>query len=185
MIQPSNQENQVRNGPYRLQRSAKHNDRTSELLGKNRNCQHLSYDGAFAELSRAVLPLGGAIRHKASSIRRARACDHRTGICARRRTRSLRTSASARMSAVTDEQNEALENWQAASCFNETQRAALAFTDEIVKLHKPTTRPSTRSAPRLTPAADRAAALGRLLHHDVEISGNLCHRHAPVTEWIS
>ena len=39
---------------------------------------------------------------------------------------------------VTDEQNAALENWQAAVCFNDVQRAALAFTDEIVRLHRPT-----------------------------------------------
>ncbi len=34
---------------------------------------------------------------------------------------------------VTDEQNEALENWEAATCFNDVQRAALAFTDEVVR----------------------------------------------------
>ena len=39
---------------------------------------------------------------------------------------------------VTDEQNAALENWQAAGCFNDVQRAALAFTDEIVRLRRPT-----------------------------------------------
>jgi alkylhydroperoxidase family enzyme len=39
---------------------------------------------------------------------------------------------------VTDEQNAALENWQAAACFTDVQRAALAFTDEIVKLRRPT-----------------------------------------------
>jgi alkylhydroperoxidase family enzyme len=39
---------------------------------------------------------------------------------------------------VTDEQNAALEDWKSATCFNEMQRAALAFTDEIVSLCKPT-----------------------------------------------
>ena len=80
---------------------------------------------------------------------------------------------------VTDEQNEALENWQSATCFNEMQRAALAFTDEIVKLHKPTDATFNAICVETDAGrAGRAAALGRLLHHDVEISGNVCHRHA-------
>ena len=54
---------------------------------------------------------------------------------------------------VTDEQNEALENWQAASCFDDTQRAALAFTDEIVTQHKPSDKTFNDIAGRLTPAA--------------------------------
>ena len=54
---------------------------------------------------------------------------------------------------VTDEQNEALDNWQAATCFNEVQRAALAFTDEIVRLHKPTDATFNAIAAKLTPAA--------------------------------
>jgi alkylhydroperoxidase family enzyme len=51
---------------------------------------------------------------------------------------SSRTNASAKNVGVTDEQNAALANWQAASCFTDMQRAALAFTDEIVKQHRPT-----------------------------------------------
>ena len=54
---------------------------------------------------------------------------------------------------VTDEQNEALENWHAASCFDDTQRAALAFTDEIVRLNKPTDATFKAIALRLAPAA--------------------------------
>ena len=54
---------------------------------------------------------------------------------------------------VTDEQNEALDNWQAATCFDETQRAALAFTDEIVKLHKPTDATFNAIRAKLSPAA--------------------------------
>ena len=54
---------------------------------------------------------------------------------------------------VTDEQNAALENWQQATCFNEVQRAALAFADEIVKLHKPTDATFKAIASKLTPAA--------------------------------
>ena len=54
---------------------------------------------------------------------------------------------------VTDEQNEALENWQQASCFNEVQRAALAFTDEIVKLRRPTDATFNAIKTKLTPGA--------------------------------
>jgi alkylhydroperoxidase family enzyme len=54
---------------------------------------------------------------------------------------------------VTDEQSEALENWQDATCFNEVQRAALAFTDEIVKLRKPTDATFNAIKAKLTPGA--------------------------------
>ena len=50
-------------------------------------------------------------------------------------------------------QNAALENWEPATCFNEVQRAALAFTDEIVKLRKPTDATFNAIASKLTPAA--------------------------------
>ena len=54
---------------------------------------------------------------------------------------------------VTDEQNAALENWQSATCFNEVQRAALAFTDEIVRLRRPTDATFKAIAAKMTPAA--------------------------------
>jgi alkylhydroperoxidase family enzyme len=54
---------------------------------------------------------------------------------------------------VTDEQNGALEDWKSASCFDEVQRAALAFTDEIVKLRRPTDATFNAIAAKLTPAA--------------------------------
>ena len=54
---------------------------------------------------------------------------------------------------VTDEQNAALEDWKSATCFNELQRAALTFTDEIVKLRRPTDATFNAIAARLTPGA--------------------------------
>jgi alkylhydroperoxidase family enzyme len=54
---------------------------------------------------------------------------------------------------VTDEQNAGLDDWQSAACFNELQRAALAFTDEIVKLRRPTDTTFNAIAAKLTPAA--------------------------------
>ena len=46
-----------------------------------------------------------------------------------------------------------LENWESATCFDEVQRAALAFTDEIVRRHKPTDATFNAIASKLTPAA--------------------------------
>jgi len=54
---------------------------------------------------------------------------------------------------VTDQQNAALENWKSATCFNDLQRAALAFTDEIVTLRRPTDATFKTIAAKLTPAA--------------------------------
>jgi alkylhydroperoxidase family enzyme len=54
---------------------------------------------------------------------------------------------------VTDEQNAALEDWKSATCFNDLQRAALAFTDEIVGLRRPTDATFDAIASKLTPGA--------------------------------
>jgi alkylhydroperoxidase family enzyme len=54
---------------------------------------------------------------------------------------------------VSDEQNAALEDWKSAACFDEVQRAALAFTDEVVTLRKPTDATFDAIAARLTPVA--------------------------------
>jgi alkylhydroperoxidase family enzyme len=54
---------------------------------------------------------------------------------------------------VTDEQNAALQDWKSATCFNEVQRAALAFTDEVVTLRKPTDATLNAIAAKLTPGA--------------------------------
>jgi alkylhydroperoxidase family enzyme len=54
---------------------------------------------------------------------------------------------------VTDEQNAALDDWKNATCFNDVQRAALAFTDEVVTMRKPTDATFNAIAAKLTPAA--------------------------------
>jgi alkylhydroperoxidase family enzyme len=54
---------------------------------------------------------------------------------------------------VTDEQNAALENWETATCFNEVQRAALAFTDEIIRLRRPSDATFNAIAGKLSPGA--------------------------------
>jgi alkylhydroperoxidase family enzyme len=54
---------------------------------------------------------------------------------------------------VSNVQNAALDDWKSADCFDETQRAALAFTDEVVRLRKPTEATFAAIASRLTPGA--------------------------------
>jgi len=54
---------------------------------------------------------------------------------------------------VTDEQNAALDDWKSAACFDEVQRAALAFTDEVVTMDRPTDATFNAIAAKLSPAA--------------------------------
>ena len=49
--------------------------------------------------------------------------------------------------------NKTRHDWKSASCFNELQRAALAFTDETVALRRPTDATFNAIAKKLTPAA--------------------------------
>src|SRR5690242_1114023 len=133
---------------------AKHNERTRELLGKNRNAnifRMMAHSPAYLE---QYCRLGGAIRHKGEldPIVRELAIT-RTGILCEAPYEVVAHKRIGKNVGVTDEQNEALTNWQAASCFTETQRAALAFTDEIVKLNKPTDASFRAIAAKLTPGA--------------------------------
>src|SRR5581483_9291744 len=98
--------------------------------------------------------LGGAIRHRGEldPVVRELAIT-RTGILCDAPYEIVAYKRIGKNVGVTDEQNEALENWQAAACFTELQRAALAFTDEIVRLHRPTDATFKSIAAKLTPAA--------------------------------
>jgi alkylhydroperoxidase family enzyme len=122
---------------------AKHNERTRELLGKNRNANIFRMMAHSPSYLEQYCRLGGAIRHKGEldPIVRELAIT-RTGIL-----------CEAPYEIVAHKQNEALEDWQSATCFNEVQRAALAFTDEIVKRNKPTDATFNAIAAKLTPAA--------------------------------
>src|SRR4030081_1650991 len=159
---------------------AQANDRTREILGKNRNAnifRMMSHSPSYFE--KYCRP-GGAIRHKGEldPVVRELAIT-RTGILCEAPYEVVAHKRIGKNVGVTDEQNAALEDWKSATCFNDLQRAALAFTDEIVKRRRPTDATFEAIAARLTPGgADRTAALGRLLHHDVEVSGNLRYRHA-------
>jgi alkylhydroperoxidase family enzyme len=134
--------------------TSKANERTRELLGKNRNAnifRMLAHSPSYLE---HYCRLGGAIRHKGEldPVVRELAIT-RTGILCEAPYEVVAHKRIGKNVGVTDEQNAALEDWQSANCFNEVQRAALAFTDEIVKLRRPTDATFKAIAAKLTPAA--------------------------------
>jgi len=133
---------------------ARHNERTRELLGKNRNANIFRMMAHSPSYLEQYCRLGGAIRHKGEldPIVRELAIT-RTGILCEAPYEIVAHKRIGKNVGVTDEQNEALENWEAATCFNDVQRAALAFTDEIVRRHKPTDATFNAIASKLTPAA--------------------------------
>jgi alkylhydroperoxidase family enzyme len=118
---------------------AAHNDRTRELLGKNRNANIFRMMAHSPSYLEQYCRLGGAIRHKGEldPVLRELAIT-RTGILCEAPYEIVAHQRIGRNVGVTDAQNAALENWQQASCFSEVERAALAFTDEIVRLKRPT-----------------------------------------------
>jgi len=133
---------------------AKHDDRTREILGKNRNANIFRMMAHSPKYFEQYCRLGGAIRHRGEldPVVRELAIT-RTGMLCEAPYEIVAHKQIGRNVGVTDEQNEALKNWQAATCFNEVQRAALAFADEIVKLRKPTDATFNAIASKLTPAA--------------------------------
>src|SRR5258706_7453420 len=133
---------------------AKHNERTRELLGKNRNANIFRMMAHSPSYLEQYCRLGGAIRHKGEldPIVREIAIT-RTGILCEAPYEIVAHKRIGKNVGVTDEQNAALDDWKSASCFNELQRAALAFTDEIVRLRRPTDATFTAIAAKLTPAA--------------------------------
>src|SRR5437764_13810394 len=98
--------------------------------------------------------LNGAIRHKGELDPIVRElASTRTGILCEAPYEIVAHKRIGKNVGVTDEQNEALENWQSATCFSDVQRAALAFTDEVVELRKPTEATFNAIAAKLTPGA--------------------------------
>jgi alkylhydroperoxidase family enzyme len=134
--------------------TSKSNERTREILGKNRNANIFRMMAHSPSYFEQYCRLGGAIRHKGEldPVVRELAIT-RTGILCEAPYEVVAHKRIGKNVGVTDEQNEALENWKSATCFNELQRAALAFTDEIVRLSRPTDATFGAVASRLTPAA--------------------------------
>src|SRR3954469_4325574 len=129
-------------------------DRTREILGKNRNAnifRMMSHSPAYFE---QYCRLGGAIRNKGEldPVVRELAIT-RTGILCEAPYEIVAHKRIGKAGGVSPEENEALENWQPAQGFNGGQRGPPAFTDEIVKLHKPTDATFNAIAAKLTPGA--------------------------------
>ena len=145
---------EVTHGPYRVLRHVEI-ERTDEgNSGQEPQRQHLPHDGALAELFRTILPIGWRDPPpRRTRPGRARTAITRTGILCEAEYEVVAHKRIGRNVGVTDEQNAALDEWQAASCFNEVQRAALAFTDEIIRLRRPTDATFNAIAAKLTPAA--------------------------------
>jgi alkylhydroperoxidase family enzyme len=133
---------------------AKADDRTRELLGKNRNANIFRMMAHSPSHLEQYCRLGGAIRHKGEldPIVRELAIT-RTGILCEAPYEVVAHKRIGKNVGVTNEQNAALEDWKSATCFNDVQRAALAFTDEIVTLRRPTDATFNAIASRLTPSA--------------------------------
>src|SRR5947199_9122304 len=132
--------------------TSKSNERTKEILGKNRNANIFRTMAQSPSYLEQYGQLGGAIRHKGEldPIVRELAIT-RTGILCEAPYEIVAHKRIGKNVGVTDEQNEALENWESAACFDEVQRAALAFTDEIVRLRRPTDATFNAIASKLTP----------------------------------
>src|SRR6195256_4598980 len=134
--------------------TSKPSERPREILGKNRNANIFRMMAHSPSHFEQYCRLGGAIRHKGEldPVVRELAIT-RTGMLCQEPYEIVAHKRIGKKCGVSDEQNEAFENWQSAKCFNEVQRAALAFADEIVTLHKPTDATFNAIASKLTPAA--------------------------------
>src|SRR3954463_16738491 len=134
--------------------TSKSNERTLEILGKNHNANIFRMMAHSPKYFEQYCRLGGAIRHRGEldPVVRELAIT-RTGILCEAPYEIVAHKRIGKNVGVTDEQNEALENWQGAKCFDEVPAGALPFTDEIVKLNKPTDAAFRAIASKLTPAA--------------------------------
>ena len=134
--------------------TSKSNERTKEILGKNRNANIFRMMAHSPSYFEQYCRLGGAIRHRGEldPIIRELAIT-RTGILCEAAYEITAHKRIGRNAGVTDEQNEALHDWEAATCFDDAQRAALAFTDEIVRLRRPSDATFKAIAGKLTPPA--------------------------------
>jgi alkylhydroperoxidase family enzyme len=129
-------------------------ERTREILEKNRNANIFRMMAHSPGYFEKYCLLGRAIRVKGEldPVVRELAIT-RTGILCEAPYEVAAHKRIGKEVGVTDEQNAALEDWKSATCFDDLQRAALAFTDEIVTLRGPTDATFKTIAAKLTPAA--------------------------------
>ena len=129
-------------------------DRTNGIVAKNRSANIFRMMAHSPDYLRQYCRLGAAIRFRGEldPVLRELAIT-RTGILCEAPYEIVAHKRIGKGVGVTDQQNAALDDWKSASCFNEIQRAALAFTDEIVTLRKPTDATLNAIAAKLTPGA--------------------------------
>jgi alkylhydroperoxidase family enzyme len=129
-------------------------DRTNGIVAKNRSANIFRMMAHSPDYLRQYCRLGAAIRFRGEldPVLRELAIT-RTGILCEAPYEIVAHKRIGKSVGVTDEQNAALEDWKGAPCFNGVQRAALAFTDEIVSLRKPTDATFKAIAAELTPGA--------------------------------
>jgi alkylhydroperoxidase family enzyme len=134
--------------------TSKSNERTKEILDKNRNANIFRMMAHSPSYFEQYCRLGGAIRHRGGldPVVRELAIT-RTGILCEAPYEVVAHKRIGKNVGVTDEQNAALENWETATCFNEVQRAALAFADEIIRLRRPSDATFNAIAGKLSPGA--------------------------------
>jgi alkylhydroperoxidase family enzyme len=133
---------------------AKLDERTAAIVTKNRNANIFRMMAHSPDYLRQYCRLGAAIRFRGEldPVLRELAIT-RTGILCEAPYEVTAHKRIGKSVGVSDEQNAALENWKAATCFDEVQRAALAFTDEIVNTSKPSDATLDAIAAKLTPGA--------------------------------
>jgi alkylhydroperoxidase family enzyme len=123
--------------------TSKSNERTKEILGKNRNANIFRMMAHSPSYFEQYCRLGGAIRHRGEldPIVRELAIT-RTGILCEAPYEIVAHKRIGKNVGVTEEQNAALENWETATCF-----------DEIIRLRRPSDATFSAIAANLTPAA--------------------------------
>jgi alkylhydroperoxidase family enzyme len=133
---------------------AKLDDRTNGIVAKNGGANIFRMMAHSPDYLRQYCRLGAAIRFRGEldPVLRELAIT-RTGILCEAPYEVVAHKRIGKGVGVTDEQNAALEDWKSATCFDDVQRAALAFTDEIVTSRKPTEATLNAIAARLTPGA--------------------------------
>ena len=133
---------------------AKLDERTSGIVAKNGNANIFRMMAHSPDYLRQYCRLGAAIRFRGEldPVLRELAIT-RTGILSEAPYEIVAHKRIGKGVGVTDEQNAALEDWKSATCFDDVQRAALAFTDEIVTSRKPTETTLSAIAAKLTPGA--------------------------------
>ena len=126
-------------------------ERTREILGKNRNANIFRMMAHSPDYLRQYCRLGAAIRFRGEldPVLRELAIT-RTGILCEAPYEVVAHKRIGKSVGVTDAQNAALQDWKSAGCFDQVQRAALAFTDEIVTRRKPTDATLKAIAAKLT-----------------------------------